>query len=813
MNDALAPTPIAPVVTAAAPAEKQVVPFDAAVAHRPPAHTVQKYVYLYADGGGAFVVYRVEKPDAKKSFLQYVSRDGKTLTGGGHPAPRPLFELPSIVSKPAVPVLVVEGEKAVYGAQQYLPANWLVTTWAGGASAWKMSDWAALAGRRVVIWPDNDTPGHAAADGIAAILNELKVPNVVVTVPASWGEGWDLADPLPDGVTAERITKSLHNRLAECTLPDDGIEEILPEVVIPGGEPVSDKQLGIDVNKPGFVALGHESMERYVFFSSVSNTLVRLSTDRVFMKKGLLTLLPGVEDWNHTLRTSEYNSIGIYEPRLSSDWETIGVRLARECQEKGEWADTGRAREAGVWLDRGRIITNTGKAVYVNGEATLPYRIESKHIYPFCKSTENVEKAAELTDAEGQKIVDICDAFRWQKQISGTMLSGLIACAIVGGALKWRPHGAINGPRGSGKSWVVNTFVKKCLGDFCIQVEGSTSEAGIRSLLGASALPVTFDEAEKGEKGNLRMDKVIELMRISSTSTGGGVAKGSADHKGHMWKINSVFIIAAIGIGNLRPADLSRICILTLRGADETRTETRNDIRAHFDKLQRMVDNLPMDMAPRLIRRMMSVAPIMIRNAEVLARVIASQFSDARTGDQIGMLIAGSLALTSRELLTEKRAKEKLVGIDWSEYNEKDESREDSTMINWLLSQHCDVETNQGYKSMRTLGQLIAAALEIPVAGETLDKDRARRVLEVFGLKFRAYAFDEVGFCVAKNFKWLNDRFADSPYPGSYFEILARHPDVKPRPANERGMRFAGPRCDWLWLPATAFVGDDQGVD
>lgn len=808
MNDALRPAPIEP-VSAHAPAEKQVVAFDAALAHRAPAHTVQKYIYRYADGMGAFVVYRVEKPDAKKSFVQFVSRDGKTLSAGGHPSPRPLFDLPSIVSKPAAPVLVVEGEKALYGAQKYLPDGWLVTTWAGGANAWNMTDWAPLAGRRVVLWPDNDDPGNKAADGIAAILNELKVPNVVVTVPASWGDGWDLADPLPEGMTAERITKSLHNRLAECTLPDEGIEDIPPDI-IPAGEEITDKHLGVDVTKPGFVVLGHESMERYVFFSSVSNTLVRLSTDRVFSKKGLMTLLPGIEEWNQTLRTSSYANIGVFEPRLAGDWEAIGIRLARECQEAGEWSDTGRAREAGIWLDRGRIIANLGKTVYVNGESILPYRIESKHIYPYCKSTENIDRVTELSDAEGKKIVDICEAFRWQKPISGTMLSGLIACAIVGGALKWRPHGAINGPRGSGKSWVVNTFVKKCLGDFCIQVEGSTSEAGIRSLLGASALPVTFDEAEKGEKGNLRMDKVIELMRISSTSTGGGVAKGSADHKGMMWKINSVFIIAAIGIGNLRPADLSRICILTLRGGDETRTETRNDIRSHFDKLQRMVDDLPADVAPRLIKRMMSVAPVMIRNAEMLGRVIASQFSDARTGDQIGMLIAGSLALTSRELLTEKRAKEKLSGIDWSEYNEKEDNREDAAMMNWLLSQRVDVETNQGYKSMRTIGQLVMAAIDKPYPGETMDKLRARRLLEVYGLKWREYAFDEAGFCVAKNFKWLNDAFADSPYPGSYFEIFARHPEAKPRPANERGMRFAGPRCDWIWLPITAFADEGE---
>ncbi len=805
MNNALVPEPIAPATAAAVESDTRCVSFDPAIKHRTPNGTVAKYVYLYADGTGAFVVYRVEREGEKKSFLQFVSRDGKTLVAGGHPAPRPLFDLPTLMAKPVAPVLVVEGEKAMQGAQRYVPDGWIVTTWAGGAQAWSQTDWEPLSSRRVVIWPDNDDPGQYAADGIAKRLNAYKAPNVIVLPPSTWPKGWDLADELPDGVTPDRITKSLNNRLSECCLPETVAE-------LPPGR-LTDEQVGIKRGACHFVCLGHtEEIEKYVFLSEISNSVIKIHRDKIFSENGLLNLLPDRLLWQETLKDDEWKEIGITEPDHSKEWRAIGTALARKCQELGEYTDAGLVRGPGIWLDRGRIIANYGRAVYVNGVSARPSAIESRYVYPYTRLLESVEHVQPLSDAEGRKIVQICDTLRWQKPISGTMLSGLIACAVVAGALKWRPHGAINGPRGSGKSWVVNNFVAKCFGEFSVRVMGSSTEAGIRSQIETSALPVTFDEAERGEKGEVRMDKVIELMRIASTNSGAGVAKGSADHKGKVWKINSSFIIAAIGIGNLKPADLSRIAILTLRGGGETKTESRADIQQHFAQLERLVADLPENLPARLLRRMMAVVPVLIQNAETLRKVISNKYADARTGDQMGMLLAGSLALTSNEVLTEKRADAKLAGIDWSAFNMEEDSREDVSMMNWLLSQQVDVEVTQGgFKSQRTIGQIIAAALELPDSRhDNLEKGRARRLLEMYGLKFRGYQGDDHGFMIAKNHRWLNDRFMNSPYPGSYFEIFCRHPGARTRDSGERGVRFAGPRLDWVWLPATAFFGEDD---
>ncbi len=53
---------------------------------------------------------------------------------------------------------VSEGEKAADTAQRIFPDHVAVTS-PGGAKAAGKADWGPLAGRRVVIWPDNDEPG------------------------------------------------------------------------------------------------------------------------------------------------------------------------------------------------------------------------------------------------------------------------------------------------------------------------------------------------------------------------------------------------------------------------------------------------------------------------------------------------------------------------------------------------------------------------------------------------------------------------------------------------------------------------------
>ncbi|WP_066555577.1 DUF927 domain-containing protein [Croceicoccus bisphenolivorans] len=158
--------------------------------------------WAYRDGVGALIhwVCRFDKPDGAKEILpQTLWRDAGRLSWrwAAPPAPRPIYGLDRLAMVPAAPVLIVEGEKTADAAAGLFP-GFAVASWSGGSKAVSKADWAALAGRRVAILPDADTPGREAAQAVRkAALAAGAEGAAIVELPASLPAAWDCADPFP----------------------------------------------------------------------------------------------------------------------------------------------------------------------------------------------------------------------------------------------------------------------------------------------------------------------------------------------------------------------------------------------------------------------------------------------------------------------------------------------------------------------------------------------------------------------------------------------------------------------------------------
>ena len=134
------------------------------------------------------------------------------------PAPRPLYGLDQLASRPDAPVVIAEGAKSADAAGKLLPDH-VAVSWQGGANAISQSNWRALAGRDVLIWPDRDRhtelsgqekpyedqPGTIAADNIvsrlsghAASLRMLDLRTLDCT------DGWDADDAVQAGWDAAK---------------------------------------------------------------------------------------------------------------------------------------------------------------------------------------------------------------------------------------------------------------------------------------------------------------------------------------------------------------------------------------------------------------------------------------------------------------------------------------------------------------------------------------------------------------------------------------------------------------------------------
>lgn len=185
------------------------------------------YRYSDADGRRVGAVCRIDgtKGDGSRSKrITPLRCDADGWRRKAMTVPRTLYRLSELLAEPRDIVVVVEGEKAADEVAKLiddlkradLPHPLVVTTNAGGASAYAKTDWTPLAGRRVLLWPDHDEAGRKWRDGLTLALTRLARPARVrwVDPVALWPEvreGDDAFDWIMDRntVLSETLVESL----------------------------------------------------------------------------------------------------------------------------------------------------------------------------------------------------------------------------------------------------------------------------------------------------------------------------------------------------------------------------------------------------------------------------------------------------------------------------------------------------------------------------------------------------------------------------------------------------------------------------
>ena len=126
--------------------------------------------YRDASGRHVMAVVRFDLEDGSKQFRPiHHTKEGWRI--GDPPGLLPLYCLPDLPPKGTI--YVTEGERAADAARLLgLPA----TTSAHGSSSASKTDWQPLAGRDIVILPDNDDAGRKYARDVESILAHLTPP-------------------------------------------------------------------------------------------------------------------------------------------------------------------------------------------------------------------------------------------------------------------------------------------------------------------------------------------------------------------------------------------------------------------------------------------------------------------------------------------------------------------------------------------------------------------------------------------------------------------------------------------------------------
>lgn len=191
-----------------------------------PAHVAP---YRDAEGRAMGYVLRVEMADGGKFTPQVTWAVPSNALVGADPAkvgrwallpmqdPRPLYRGEEVAKFPDRNVVVVMGEKKADALQKKLGASAVVVSWAGGDNGRFKTDFSVLKGRNVIIWPDADHGGRAAAigetdrygehkKGAAEYIQAAGAASVKVIIPpANVEKGWDAGDMIKSGANRKSV--------------------------------------------------------------------------------------------------------------------------------------------------------------------------------------------------------------------------------------------------------------------------------------------------------------------------------------------------------------------------------------------------------------------------------------------------------------------------------------------------------------------------------------------------------------------------------------------------------------------------------
>jgi len=198
---------------------------DAAIAAACRGLGAPSFQWGYTDESGELMGYVLRFDPSTGKTYRPVSKCPGGWRCKAMSAPRPLYGLTFLPD--AEQVFVTEGEKA---ADALAALGLVATTCAGGSHAAKHTDWTPLAGKQVVIFPDNDEPGRGYGEDVAELLRGLD-PRPTVrfmdTGPAGLAlpdKGDDAVEYIErlraDGLDAASIRADLEGRVPDLRMDD-----------------------------------------------------------------------------------------------------------------------------------------------------------------------------------------------------------------------------------------------------------------------------------------------------------------------------------------------------------------------------------------------------------------------------------------------------------------------------------------------------------------------------------------------------------------------------------------------------------------
>ena len=413
------------------------------------------------------------------------------------------------------------------------------------------------------------------------------------------------------------------------------------------------KQLGFDETEFTHVEMLGFKEGKYYFYSSKTKELLDLSIDK--MKAGNLIQLAPNTYWAQKF-VPKLNKDG--DPTSFCDWLLTTERIVFKQNQIGSFSSE-KIKGVGSWIDQGKHVLNLGDKLLVD----FKLRSYGKHsdLKKFYQpNPKTILEFQDKPEYDFSKLNEALSLIDFSSERDRIVVLGYIAISQIFTTQRWRPHLWITAEKGTGKSSLLE-FLNMVIQNSNIYQDSTA--AGLRQDIRCDSKVCIIDEAE-GESNKTK--QLIELARQSSSGSKTNVVRGTVTGSGFNYTPELSFLFASIRIGDLTPADQSRIIQVFMK----KRKGNSSSINKKRESVMYDAEKLNVDLFSYMNKNLNLFNDLLI----ITKNKMKDQGLDNRFIDQMSPILTGFLMLNENADPTETA--KTLLQVEELEVEEENDHQE-----------------------------------------------------------------------------------------------------------------------------------------
>lgn len=651
----------------------------------------------------------------------------------------PLYNRHKFETEQNLPVLMVEGQKCAQAADELLSDLFLCTSEYGGL---KNAELEVLRGKTVYRWIDPDNAGVKKLVEFKQLIKDFDINLHVVKSPVRKPQGWDIADAINEGWTKEQLVEHIESTgsLEDESFVEDGMDF---------------KIIGVT--------------NTYVYFFPKDSKQITWYKKNGITKNAMM----------HLMEKSRWEEFFYDHDKKRVDWDNATNYIMRQAANAPFYYNT-MIRGAGAWKDRGRLVLNCGNKLIVDGKDHDLYDFDSDFIYEK-KDMIPYTMHESFSISESKELLNILGLIRFSHPADYLILAGWILLAPFGGALKWRPKVWISGPRGAGKTYIIDDIITPILGkNFGHIAPGTSSEAAIRRQAGTNSLPNIHDEMESDNRMFAEnINNILMFYRVGSSGDNGGILKVSESGDIQKWISQCMALFASIGAAIKSGADKSRITVINMKSPKSGSLDNREE---RFKELSKKVEILTESWSIGFNSRTLQIWPEVEKCIKVMVTVCSELLGTRREGDQIGTLLAGAYMIDHDKAPIASEASEWVKALDIDNISsDKHTKLDEELVIDEILSHKIRIVENVNTYELSISNLLIywfmkndvAMGIDSSLSDLNYGVNQIKISLTEYGI-LPVKRKNKIYIQIAKSHPKIKEILKNTPWQDNYTDFLKR---------------------------------------